>query len=840
MLKTVNLILYLGTKRHAKKILLILLAFFISLPLRGTSIPFELAGEYQGLLRDPYQSIFSLEDALVIGMEGEIENARFYLAVGTKEEGLSGEKFLKLNTGKLKNIMDFRGPKVPDMPVDFVAFLLQRLFPSQDGLNVIPNQLSKDDPVRAFTPQTIGVTLNKIRDFYLNPPKDREKFKRDLAFAIDHNLNPSIPAFYDLGTSQKNEDAYVKREKAKKHKPILDFTTTLLFALDDATQHPFYTPYFVHKILFSFALQKAGRSEDPRSAMKAFYAAMPDVVQEDFKLQDPFSKKMYAELKGRLMMLYSYQTPFDAKQKAIETYGKDYRLSPREELCFSYGKKYFDSLFPKVHYTNTANYKGTSFSNCGEYTVLNWLNLFLFDFAQKSIRVEMLNKMEGVSKPLLEYFKLFPTEEAQQSKKGQEAWTSVTSGHSQKTDPDLYYHKGGGTCEILHGFTSMAALMRALFPDETNCLIRDNQLLTPLERAKATLQHLVDKFSNKQETWKWSVDQAEEGKEHDITKNDLVIHMVKSGKNVPMDGEEPITDPILSLTFNHGHYNASFSGGADDEYMELYGLSVLKSLPNLKRSLSELDFSLASPTLTSFFFDSVFGDDELDPRNLELGKIFSQLSEETQNRLHMRSVLRPSLQNTTLRMALFTYFVALKSSPFYLMAANLLESLPGEDPTVVSLFLLNCLDEDGNLVKPVKVQPRIDEKRSSICDSVKDPKFAYDCLILDMGLNKLSRHLMSHIPKGSLTKEQALQVIVKWSNDDDVDRALWETFIGRYGSVFIDELSGKIDPRAFLLHQPGGQGETLLNSILMESKDEVIQFFVESGWLTKEVVLDAL
>lgn len=457
-----------------KKILLILLAFFISLPLRGTSIPFELAGEYQGLLRDPYQSVFSLEDALVIGMEGEIENARFYLAVGTKEEGLSGEKFLKLNTGKLKNIMDFRGAKVPDMPVDFVAFLFQRLFPSQDGLNIIPNQLSKDDPVKAFTPQTIGVILNKIRDFYLNPPKDREKFKRDLAFAIDHNLNPSIPAFYDLGTSQKNEDAYVKRENAKKHKLISDFTTTLLFALDDATQHPFYTPYFVHKILFSFALQKAGRSEDPRYAMKAFYAAMPDVVQEDFKLQDPFSKKMYAELKGRLMVLYGYQTPFELKQKAIETYGEGYRLSLREELCFLYGKKYFDSLFPKVHYTNTANYKGTSFSNCGENTVLNWLNLFLFDFAQKSIRIEMLDKMEGVYKTLQEYYHDFPTEEAQQSQEGQEAWIYVVSGHSQKVDPDLYYYKGEGTCEILHGFTSMAALMRALFPDETNCLIRDN------------------------------------------------------------------------------------------------------------------------------------------------------------------------------------------------------------------------------------------------------------------------------------------------------------------------------------------------------------------------------
>ena len=184
-----------------KKIISILFAFFVSFPLRGTSIPFELAGEYQGLLREPYQSTFSLEDALVISREGTIENARFYLAVGTGGEGLPREALP--NTGKLRNIVNFRGPEMPDVPVDYVAFLLQRLFPSQDGINIIPNQLSKDDPVRSFTPETIGVVLNQIRDFYLSPPENRAQFKRNLAFAIDHNLNPEVPARYVLKTERR-------------------------------------------------------------------------------------------------------------------------------------------------------------------------------------------------------------------------------------------------------------------------------------------------------------------------------------------------------------------------------------------------------------------------------------------------------------------------------------------------------------------------------------------------------------------------------------------------------------------------------------------------------------
>lgn len=817
-----------------KYIFLLLNVLVITLRLHATTIPFEHVGEFEGRFRDPYQQNFPLKDALIMGISGTFETARFYLSVGDKDEGIAHSEFP--NTGRLRNFVNFR--ELSDNPLDYVAFLLQRHFPSQDGINLIPNQLSMDDPVRAFTPKTVGIILNLIRDYYENPPEDRGQFSRQIAFAIDHDLNPkSVPLRY-TGSPRQIEDAYVKREKVKKHKYIADYAQALIMALDDAQQKSIYSPYFVHKALMSFALYKAGRAVNPKEAMIEFYAAMPDVVDAGRIPGEPFTREMYESLKARIIALFSFETPQNEREAAQAQYGLEYRLPLREEICFLYGKQHFESLFPKAHYLNTARYNDVQFSTCGEVAVLNWLNLLLYDFKEKRLRVEMLELMEGVYEPLRDYYKHYPTEIAQQSKNGQDAWVKVVSGHDCKIDRDLYYHKGDGTCELLHGVTSMAGLMRALFPDQEHVQIRDNQTMTHLERAAATIQHMAEKFSNDQETWNWAVEGAPYGQEHVFTRNNLTLNFSKSGRNIPMDGILPIEGDIFTLTITHNHYDASFLGGTDEDYMQAYYVNAVRGLIGKKDPLSEVDCAFASKSIFTHFLINVFyKNEDLDENGTAFESLFASLNPEYQERLRYAAILNLPEQTALFRSLLFTYLIASNSKLFYPMAANLLESLPHDDPTTVALFLISFLDKDGNL-KDLKVHPRIDALYAYMCDKARDPKFAYDCLSLDTRHPGLNHFLMQYIKE--MTKEQALAIIGSWAECNEITHENWEELIDRYGHVFKDAVTGDFDAKQFLLYQPNPTESSVLEGVLCNAKQDVIKLFVDKGWITKEGFLSFL
>jgi hypothetical protein len=73
---------------------------------------------------------------------------------GNYEDALSG---LCWGKGDIAKILKQK----KDYPLDANALWLQRLFPSQDGINFVANQLN-EDIVSHFTPEVIGALLNRI------------------------------------------------------------------------------------------------------------------------------------------------------------------------------------------------------------------------------------------------------------------------------------------------------------------------------------------------------------------------------------------------------------------------------------------------------------------------------------------------------------------------------------------------------------------------------------------------------------------------------------------------------------------------------------------------------
>ena len=888
------------------------------------SVYFSHAGEFEGLIRPQYRA-FSLENSIAFDKSNVLANSRLYLNVGRDNEAAPGLKFP--NDGHLKNIIDFRKATRPDYPLDNVAFLLQRLFPSQDGINIIPNQLSMDDPVKNLTPVIVGAIINYIRDFYIHPPVDEAKYIEDLAFVIDRMMNPLYfnppvkqekqvvkgkkaakmseaeiqkqiadskakiakarleaekkrnqsadkkPAqavaeavapkqvskaaasgsqkpkkVKKVKTQQEIEeenlrkqenDARFKRQSLPAHKPIADLAAAIVGALKDAKSKPdYYSSHFVHKALFAFALRKAESSEDKKVAMIEFYRAMPDIVVENFdaaNLKDAFTQGQYKEVLEKVEERYTpdWELNDAGVMVNVNDAKADIVLSDREKLMLLCGIEEYNKLFPIQHFYSTAHYEGVSYSNCCESALLNALNVFLFDFANKVFRVELLKAIPNVDSKLVDFYENFKTEKDQQSKKGQLAWSYVVSGRDRVLDPDIYYKKANGTCEIMHGVMSVAGIIRALFPDAENQRIRDARNLTPLQRAESTIDHLVKLFSTADETWSWATDKEEaeeapvivEGAaapapvpaKPRITANKVKLLFSKKGANVPLIEAKPITDALLNWDINEEHFNASFNESGEMEFMEKYALSIFKPLTaGFISAISDLDMwavqnysilGLCEKMIENFekksklaISDEDEGEDDIgsqaaagsdesdaeeqDEEDIRTQEFMDYLGEDKAKEYAIRYMFNQKLQDPMVKTAIFYILISMGLEKFYHMAANLLEAMSLDDPFTAMSFLKNCIDEEGNLMGlPEGLHPRIYAKYDAIVHSLEDHKFLFDCLAINFD-NKLTKFLMKKLPAGSLSRDEFMKVLEQFVEDEEVTDDILDTFFQRFGNVY--------------------------------------------------------
>ncbi|MEO7162862.1 MAG: hypothetical protein ABI041_08080 [Bdellovibrionia bacterium] len=104
------------------------------------------------LINSKYEYLSPINGFTLLGTK-TLENMRFYGNYGPKKEGLSClEKATQIYQILIKN---------HDCPQDKTAELIQRFFPSQDGVNFVANQLGFD-PVSHLGSEVLGRLVSRM------------------------------------------------------------------------------------------------------------------------------------------------------------------------------------------------------------------------------------------------------------------------------------------------------------------------------------------------------------------------------------------------------------------------------------------------------------------------------------------------------------------------------------------------------------------------------------------------------------------------------------------------------------------------------------------------------
>ena len=808
----------------------LLICLLVNAHLAQARLNFGLTGECEGLFKPEYEQRFGLGETSAFDRE-RLKNIRLYFSVDKK---VAKEEECFTNSTNL-NLWDLRN--VSDYPQDHVALILQRLFPSPDGNNLTPNQGSDQDPVRDFTPKVVGMILNLIRDFNDQELQDEEGFIASLAWKIDEELNPGAftkirkrkAAMVKAGNEDRNKQLLKNlaslidaRKETKKHMPIYDFTQSFVHALKDQEAHSdLYGPDFVEKALFAFGLRKVAQTDNQKQAMLSLYEAMPDVVVPNFKekLHEPFTNEGYQKVCEKIEAYNESQNYGNSEAN------KPLTLTEREKLIVAYGREEYAQIFPELQYYSTALYNKVDFPNCGEISLLNVLNLLLFDFEKKTLRVDVLKEMDFVYPPLVDYYETYPTIKSQQTEKANQAWTDVVSGHDFEVDLDINY--ANKSCCISGGAPPMVGIVRALFPDKRMCEISNDKESTANERTKATLDHLFELFSTNGEKWQWKVEGASNNKEQRIKNKYVTINAYKSGENVPRFNGVALrrAQPILTWAISRRHYNTLYYlNDYHNRVMEAYVKAFVEDfVTKSDNHLKALDIWLIPYKLKLFV----------------IGKLEMSAGVSNQVLIQLVSSLIYASQE---QKGLGVMFGCTRGeNSLELMAANLLEVMALKDPIVAATLFPSFLKEDGTLDESViKLHPRITSKFKVVMEQCEDPDFCYKC-IKEVALDECTMlYLLNNIPRNTLSESKVLKIIDTYAKDVLFESVqVWKVLFDRFGDIFVGQ-DGTKNYWPLIWHQKNQKCVPLIFSWVKKAARDVLKFFKDKKIISKQDLLSRI
>ena len=390
----------------------------------------EERGQIDGMLSEDFEHLIYMPDRTLIC-------AREALHFDWDTEVSTETRYRVPNDAGL-NIVNMTKERA-DFPLDLVAHLIQRLFP----VDLVPNQASMDDPVRALTTRMVGEVLEYI---CLKNAEDIDE--EDLTQFIDERIHPG---FYDSlkresnatrvrwktktvsAKSDKNSDPRCRKRHLKYipgtqeyHQAekifnanadamlidaprtrwkttraglaVRDFARTLAGALKDADALPeLYPDHFVPRALYAFGKKKAERSESPFSSMLQMYRGMQRLLKREHLQQAniAFSREEAEEtLKQMNEYQYSSSTGEPSNQKTT--------LSRREMQSVLGLWDAAGQIFPPAFsYGNTTYIDPTTgtkikFSDCGESSLRYFLNVLLWNFDTRTFDLKRLERIKGV------------------------------------------------------------------------------------------------------------------------------------------------------------------------------------------------------------------------------------------------------------------------------------------------------------------------------------------------------------------------------------------------------------------------------------------------------------
>jgi hypothetical protein len=484
-----------------------------------------------------------------------IENRRFYGNYGPEvadqrtPKGKLIHKGFGCLSGKIGEILKANH----DCPQDSVSELIQRLFPSQDGVNFVANQIPTDS-VSHLDPKTIGQVLGRLsrvtegdllqfdreaqlesdltqiltQGFYraqktkielqiqsCSPDqKDvREDLQAKLAgleeilseFGLPTQETSDSDSGSELNSQRNSPTTLPKKGEApkKKDKNFKNLAQLIIAALRETqaalkkTHAQPYPAHLVEQVLLSFFLKKGNHKADFIPLLQGMHQQNPHLILHP-EVLDPHSPVHQQFVASQYQASDFDPTPLNDHP---DTAAKDLLSHPEKLAFFATQDQLSKQPFPPIISYASAKHSSLNDANypdCGETSLRNFLNIALFNpdtrrFDHKYLKsLKKKNPALSFSPALQAFYENHPDPGLSASQEARNAWSeTVVSNHA---GVDYLKPKEAPQCEINAGIDNAMAVFDRLFYAGQKAQATPSPFNRTLPR-KDRLNHLCETLS---------------------------------------------------------------------------------------------------------------------------------------------------------------------------------------------------------------------------------------------------------------------------------------------------------------------------------------------------------
>ena len=415
-----------------------------------------------------------------------------------------------------------------EYPLDPISALVQWLFPSVDGANlVVTYGGDRGHPSREIKTE-LRSTIKKT-EFLPKILKAILEWKREL---------------HDISAENRTLEKFISKIDPDSSGDKKTFLEILYYALLQdgtfSTNHsPLYPKHISLHALLGFLWQEAEDKKQIAGVLEASGLLEP----ESWKDQS-YTKKAYKKIRKKI-------------QKRKET-------SFKEKAYAGYAYTLYDSLYPeKISYGNATAPNGSGYGDCGETMVRNFFNVVFYQKGEEFSTV--LKTMPNLNQRIVDFYTKYPNISAQKTPEAREAWVKIVSN---LTTPDagngraVQYNnnsqkKGGQSWEIISGNWGIGNVLNVI-ANLTGDESLGAEWLAPTgsdefyHQISEKLDRLCEMFSREQFQLAWS--RYDNGWEHDYDKGLEIIHGNRFGeckeiRREPNKKFKEISSPVGEFRF---------------------------------------------------------------------------------------------------------------------------------------------------------------------------------------------------------------------------------------------------------------------------------------------------
>ncbi len=477
-----------------------------------------------------------------------LENRRFYGNYGQSSQGY----FCSQKSSKEGSIAALLKAN-KDCPLDTTSELIQRLFPSQDGVNFVANQIPSD-PISHLKAETIGKVLeliSGIEEKDLSDSSQSDRITQAIQDILFKDIHPQGFKGY-LTSKQQQLRGKVKTCKKEKKESILqqiEDIENLLKALESSESHPkqglegfnertaspgigtekdfqaiaqmivnslkesrlapgLYPKYLPEQTLMAYFLKKANTKED----LLALLSGMPKTLKTPEIL-----------IKGSHSRNAFIFTRFDPKEYNLALLSSNPKqtahtwVTQPEELIFAVMEDRLRAkpLSPIFSYASAAHSSlgREMYADCGETALRNFFNIVSYDQKNGQFNTDHLTVLNGknfvrVNPKLIEFYKTHHNPSQGIKQKVHNSWSeNIVSNHS-----GVKYLRGRPPqCEIDSGIDNIMNIIGHL-------LFHQAQKDSPIKKATSRsekLDKLCQSVSREGFNLTWSQENRDQVNDHD-------------------------------------------------------------------------------------------------------------------------------------------------------------------------------------------------------------------------------------------------------------------------------------------------------------------------------------